>query len=101
VAKLATLKKTVTNGWLNKDKVDKVVAVETVDDVDVEDLMVGDQMGDATQILRWPTWLKSKLKSCNSVWLLIRRRKLRENTSHLMKVSQKTVDWQFLVVTRM
>jgi hypothetical protein len=102
VAKLATLRRTVTSGWQNK--ADKVVEVDTVDDVDeVEDLMGADQMVDETQdrpTLRWPTWLKCKLKSCNSVWQLTRRRRIKGNKSNLVKVSQKTVDWQFLVVNR-
>ncbi len=80
---------------------------------EVDDTMVGaitvEMVGDTTLAVMevklghrrsMPTWQKCKLKSCNSVWQLTRRRRSRENTSLLVKVSQKTVDWQFLVVTR-
>jgi hypothetical protein len=109
VVKLATLKRTASSGWLNK--VDGADVMDNVDEVD--DTMVGEitvEMVEDTTLAvmaaklghrrAMPTWQKCKLKSCNSVWQLTRRRRSRENTSLLVKVSQKTVDWQFLVVTR-
>jgi hypothetical protein len=109
VVKLATLKRTASSGWLNK--VDGADVMDNVDEVD--DTMVGEitvEMVEDTTLAvmaaklghrrAMPTWQKCKLKSCNSVWQLTRRRRSKENTSLLVKVSQKTVDWQFLVVTR-
>jgi hypothetical protein len=106
VGKQATSKRTALSGWLNKvDGVDTVDDVEEVDDSMVEGIMVG-MAADTTLDVKlghhraMPTWQKCKLRSCNSVWQLTRRRKNKPNTSLLVKVSQKTVDWQFLVVTR-
>jgi hypothetical protein len=109
VGKQATSKRTALSGWLNKvDGVDTVDDVEEVDDSMVEEIMV-EMVADTTLDVMeaklghhraMPTWQKCKLRSCNSVWQLTRRRKSKPNTSLLVKVSQKTVDWQFLVVTR-
>ena len=109
MVKLATLKRTASSGWLNKvDGADVMGNVDEVDDTMVGEITV-EMVEDTTPAVMaaklghrraMPTWQKCKLKSCNSVWQLTRRRKSRENTSLLVKVSQKTVDWQFLVVTR-
>jgi hypothetical protein len=109
VVKLATLKRTASSGWLNRaDGADVMDNVDEVDDTMVGEITV-EMVEDTTLAVMaaklghrraMPTWQKCKLKSCNSVWQLTRRRRSRENTSLLVKVSQKTVDWQFLVVTR-
>ncbi len=83
----------------NVDEVDDTMVGEITEEM-VEDTTLAVMAAKLGHRRAMPTWQKCKLKSCNSVWQLTRRRRSRENTSLLVKVSQKTVDWQFLVVTR-
>ena len=83
----------------NVDEVDDTMVGEITVEM-VEDTTLAVMEAKLGHRRAMPTWQKCKLKSCNSVWQLTRRRRSKENTSLLVKVSQKTVDWQFLVVTR-
>ena len=83
----------------NVDEVDDTMVGEITVEM-VEDTTLAVMAAKLGHRRAMPTWQKCKLKSCNSVWQLTRRRKSKPNTSLLVKVSQKTVDWQFLVVTR-
>ena len=109
MAKQATSRRTASSGWLSKvDAADILGSVAEVDGT-----MVGaptvEMVEDTTLAVMevklghhrsMPTWQKYKPKLCSWDLRHSRKKKPRVNMSLSVKVTQKTVDRQFPVVTR-